>query len=255
MKFDHIIMNPPYCRNLHLKILNEAVMHSDDVVCIHPARWLEDALWKEKPSSDRKKFSHLVGHINSVTLLNSKSFGDEVGLHGDVAIINYTVNSTNKINEYSIKFTDFTQSIFLKIKNKCGYIKNYLDNTKPYKLNIPGVHGHIDCNDFYELTSKDYNTALNVKEGPYVVSFNSENERKNFHSSTLLNLYKFWNEFTKIGVHPNLNAPWLGDYTRKWTDEDCCKLFDLDDEQTNFICNILKTHSMKEFITYESYKQ
>ena len=50
-------MNPPYCRNLHLKILNEAVKHSDDVVCIHPARWLEDALWKEK--------SHLLIERNS----------------------------------------------------------------------------------------------------------------------------------------------------------------------------------------------
>ena len=254
MKFDHIIMNPPYCRNLHLKILNETVVHSDDVVCIHPARWLEDALWKEKPSSDRNKFSHLVDHINSVILLNSKSFGDEVGLHGDVAIIKYARNTTNKVNKYSIKFTDFTQSIFLKIKNKCVYIKNNLDSTKPYKLNIPGVHGHIDCNDFYELTSKDYNTALNVKGGLHVVSFDSEIERKNFHSSTLLNLYKFWNEFTKIGVHPNLNAPWLGDYTHQWTDEDCCKLFNLDDEQMYFICNTLKMHSMKEFINYESYK-
>lgn len=209
---------------------------------------------KKKPSSDRKKFSHIVDHINSVILLNSKSFGDEVGLHGDVAIIKYTANSTNKINEYSIKFTDFTQSIFLKIKNKCAYIKNNLDNTKPYKLNIPGVHGHIDCNDFYELTSKDYKTALNVKECHCVVSFDSENERKNFHSSTLLNLYKFWNEFTKIGINTNLNVPWLGDYTHKWTDEDCCKLFNLDDEQTYFICNTLKTHSIKEFINYESCK-
>ena len=195
---------------------------------------------RKKPSSDRKKFSHLVDHINSVILLNSKSFGDEVDLHGDVAIIKYTRNTTNKVNEYSIKFTEFTQSIFLKIKNKCVYIKNNLDSTKPYKLNIPGVHGHIDCNDFYELTSKDYTTALNVKEGPYVVSFNSENERKNFHSSTLRNLYKFWNEFTKIGVHPNLNVPWLCDYAHQWTDEDCCKLFNLDDEQTYFICNTLK---------------
>lgn len=65
-------MNQPYCRNLHLKILNEAVVHSDDVVCIHQARWLEDALWKEKASSDRNKFSHLVDHINSIILLNSK---------------------------------------------------------------------------------------------------------------------------------------------------------------------------------------
>ena len=136
---------------------------------------------ERKPSSDRTKFSHLVNRIDSVILLNNKHFGDEVGLHGDVAIIKYTRNhNSNKINEYSIKFTYFTQSIFIKIKNKCVYIKNNPDNSKPYKFNIPGVHGNIDCNDFYELTSKDYNVALNVKEGPCVVSFDSENERKNF---------------------------------------------------------------------------
>ena len=29
-------MNPPYCRNLHLKILNEAIHHSDDIVNLSP---------------------------------------------------------------------------------------------------------------------------------------------------------------------------------------------------------------------------
>ena len=36
MKFDHIWINPPYCRNLHLKILNEAIRHSDDIVNLSP---------------------------------------------------------------------------------------------------------------------------------------------------------------------------------------------------------------------------
>ena len=31
MNFDHIIMNPPYNGSLHLKILSEAMKHSDDV--------------------------------------------------------------------------------------------------------------------------------------------------------------------------------------------------------------------------------
>ena len=39
MKFDHVIMNPPYHRNLHLKILNEAINHSDDIVNLSPIRW------------------------------------------------------------------------------------------------------------------------------------------------------------------------------------------------------------------------
>ena len=56
MKFDHIIMNPPYCRNLHLKILNEAINHSDDIVNLSPIRWLQDPLAEYKKNSDWKKF-------------------------------------------------------------------------------------------------------------------------------------------------------------------------------------------------------
>ena len=36
MRFDKIIMNPPYNGNLHLKILQEAIKHSDDVVNLSP---------------------------------------------------------------------------------------------------------------------------------------------------------------------------------------------------------------------------
>src|SRR5574344_1209165 len=42
MNFDHIIMNPPYDKNLHLKILSEAMKHSDDVVCLHPNRFMKE---------------------------------------------------------------------------------------------------------------------------------------------------------------------------------------------------------------------
>lgn len=36
MKFCKIIMNPPYDKNLHLKILREAMKHSDDIVNLSP---------------------------------------------------------------------------------------------------------------------------------------------------------------------------------------------------------------------------
>lgn len=254
MKFDHIIMNPPYCRNLHLKILSESVKHSDDVVCIHPARWLEDALWYSKSNSERKRFSHLVSRIGYVSLLDGHCFGNDISPHSDIAIIKYVSNSDYEINKYSIKFTDFTERLFLTIKSQCEYIKDHLDSSKAFKLNLPRIHGHIDNDDFYEITSKNYKVALCVKPNKYILSFDTEDERKNFHSSTLLNVYKFWNEFTKIGIDANVNAPWLGDYTHQWTDEDCCKRFNLDNEQTNFICNTLNTHSIKEFINYVRYK-
>ena len=116
MKFDHIIMNPPFCRNLHLKVLSESVKHSDDVICIHPVRWLEDVLWHDKSNSERKKFNHLVNHICDVSLLDGHCFGNNIEPHGDIAIIKYVPDSDYAISKYSIKFTDFTERLFLKIK-------------------------------------------------------------------------------------------------------------------------------------------
>ena len=69
MKFDHIIMNPPYCRNLHLKILNEAVNHSDDIVNLSPIRWLQDPLAEHKKNSDWKKFDNVRNHIESIEVI------------------------------------------------------------------------------------------------------------------------------------------------------------------------------------------
>lgn len=70
MKFDCIIMNPPYQRNLHLKILAEAIKHlSDDGTCVNlsPVRWLQDPLAKYKKNCDFKRFEESVAkHIDDL---------------------------------------------------------------------------------------------------------------------------------------------------------------------------------------------
>ena len=71
MKFDHIIMNPPYCKNLHLKILNEAIHHSDDIVNLSPIRWLQDPLAEYKRNSDFKKFKEIRERIESIDVIDA----------------------------------------------------------------------------------------------------------------------------------------------------------------------------------------
>lgn len=71
MKFDCIIMNPPYSRNLHLKILAEAIKHLKDEnsVCVNlsPVRWLQDPLAKYKKNCDLKRFEESVAkHIEDL---------------------------------------------------------------------------------------------------------------------------------------------------------------------------------------------
>ena len=75
MKFDCIIMNPPYSRNLHLKILAEAIKHLKDEksVCVNlsPVRWLQDPLAKHKKNCDLKRFEESVAkHIESIDFID-----------------------------------------------------------------------------------------------------------------------------------------------------------------------------------------
>ena len=72
MNFDHIIMNPPYDKNLHLKILQEAMRHSDDVVNLSPIRWLQDPLVEYKKSSDWFRFEDIRKKIETLDVITSK---------------------------------------------------------------------------------------------------------------------------------------------------------------------------------------
>ena len=76
MKFDHIIMNPPYCRNLHLKILNEAINHSDDIVNLSPIRWLQDPLAEYKINSSFKKFNEIRERIETIQIITASEARD-----------------------------------------------------------------------------------------------------------------------------------------------------------------------------------
>ena len=51
MTYDFILMNPPYDKNLHLKIVEQSIpMLTDDGILVNlsPVRWLQDPLAKYK---------------------------------------------------------------------------------------------------------------------------------------------------------------------------------------------------------------
>lgn len=93
MKFDAIVMNPPYSRNLHLKILAEAIKHLKDEksVCVNlsPVRWLQDPLAKYKKNCDLKRFEESVAkHIESLDILTSNMAQElfKIGMQTDIGI-------------------------------------------------------------------------------------------------------------------------------------------------------------------------
>lgn len=75
LKFDGIIMNPPYDGNLYLKILENTIelLKDDNSICVNlsPSRALQDPLAKYKQGSDYKKFEETVfKHMRSINTID-----------------------------------------------------------------------------------------------------------------------------------------------------------------------------------------
>ena len=69
MKFDCIIINPPYRKNLHLKILSEAIKHlKDDGTCVNlsPDNWLMKHNVNNPIGEYRKMFNGILTNIDVI---------------------------------------------------------------------------------------------------------------------------------------------------------------------------------------------
>lgn len=77
MTYDFILMNPPYDKNLHLKIVEQSInLLTDDGILVNlsPIRWLQDPLAKYKKSSDYCKFEESVAkHIKGLVVVSGES--------------------------------------------------------------------------------------------------------------------------------------------------------------------------------------
>ena len=134
MKFDCIIINPPYQRNLHLKILAEAIKHLKDEksICVNlsPVRWLQDPLAKYKKTSDLKRFEESVAkHIESLDIIDKGLSGNvfNIGINSDLGI--YKCNSKGGWN-YELICWNYNNTNFsffeklISISKTVGSLKN-----------------------------------------------------------------------------------------------------------------------------------
>ena len=132
MKFDCIIMNPPYQRNLHLKILAKAIKHlKDDGTCVNlsPVRWLQDPLAKYKKNCDLKRFEESIAkHIESletITALQAQNIFSGTVMNIDLGV--YACSKANTQFDYKDYYAN-------PILNKCiEYIATHNPNIEADK--------------------------------------------------------------------------------------------------------------------------
>ena len=239
MKFDHIIMNPPYCRNLHLKILNAAINHSDDIVNLSPIRWLQDPLAEYKRNSDFKKFENVRKHIESIEIIPYNAANKLFNIQWtDLGIYHIMNIVTNKVFSNQ---SNFVRKVLSKCNNSImdiatceGYRGAYHDTFGV----INSHYGDMSClikNDYKLFRTARY---TNVNK---VIFFNSEDE--------CLNMFKYLTSKVMRAyakeVRTNQRVPWqfvpvLPTYKHEWTDDDLYKYFNLSDDEIAIIESEIK---------------
>ena len=264
MKFDRIIQNPPYQKNLHLKILAEAIKHlkDDDSVCVNlsPVGWLTDPVAKLKKNSKYNHFEDDVGkHIKSLDVFDAKSISEifSIALWTEIGIYVCEKTSTNTLYESIAKrekkhYWSLIEKIGIPIftntiPNVCSVFDAFSKNKSlPYWIKCSRVHGHPGCKDEFDCITPKIELVLNKKghEGKEVY-FNTKEEAINFFKTLNLRFFKFIRRLGCLASDFNKGLPFLGDainprtgmkgYTGEWTDEDLYSYFKLTDDEIKII--------------------
>ena len=263
MKFDHIIMNPPYCRNLHLKTLNEAINHSDDIVNLSPIRWLQDPLAEYKRNSDFKRFKEIRERIEDIEIISAREARDtfSIEIFSDLGV--YRLTNSGGLNTKDFWKTVRTPAQTMML-NKLIQLKDSIaDHTEKNKrdgIRVPltDIGGNRGYRNVYkelayvidgQKNGVDWTKCKNMggyekPEGcplPLSIKFNTITEAQNFYDSFFTKVYTWLCNITKAQQHLNPELlPWLGDYTHPWTDEDLYKYFNLTDDEIRIIEDEIK---------------
>ena len=246
MHFDVAIQNPPYDRNLHLKVLEQVLKVADTVINISPVRWLQDPFAPYSTKSDYCKFEESVSKkIETLDVISAK---DASKLFDASFVMNLGIYVCSDKGGYAYQHND---SLVTKIVEKtmenswAPYSqKKFYDEgciqKKPYCLNLCGFGGSgkaeldiITCKSYQEQINTQLTNKKSVYTGGVGVSsthfeFDTEAERRNFYNCYNHEFMKWTYRIWKSDVNVKAwKVPYFDDYTHKWKLRDFFNWFDL----------------------------
>lgn len=238
-KLDAIIMNPPYDKNLHLKFVDKAfglLSDKGNLVYIGPDNWLINKYnfaQKSKIRNEaREKYSKYIDDIETFT---PEEFNNLFGTSNWFGVSIFKMNNYAKGIDPSIYDSD--NELLIKIINKIqksftSLRSNFTRRTSS-NLFVPvrrTNHGYLNWVESDSSKNK-------AKDG---ILFNNKNEKINFIKSFDTWLYQYLNCTDWPGAENSADVPFLGDYTKQWTNEKLYKIFDIDLEEQKYIENLIK---------------
>jgi len=275
-KFDVVVGNPPYQRNLHLKFLelsNDLIKDSGLIIWIHPARWIQDPLGIKKKNSDFNNYKDLPFIDFKIITANEGRKLFNIGITTDLVIsslqkgeksildlkkvyqlrnIPYDLNIVFETDLPSLSDViekDKRDGIRVQIRPiipKIGggaKFRYYLVNKRDDII----IDGLKNGKEWSQTTSKNQFTKPIGSPIPLSIKFNSITEAQNFIDSTFTDFYSFLMFLSKTDVHVQVKyLPFMMDYTKPWTDRRFREYFNISDENMDFIHEIMKKENVKK---------
>jgi len=289
-KFDVVVGNPPFQRNLHLKIIQSILPHIKETGCfIHPSRWFVDPTSTYKRTPDKSKFKDLTDRIEEVKLIDNKTSNDLFGItvNGELMISKVRPEPIEKeikvYNEIAQKCIDHIISYSRKHNLGQHIDKNKVDGwrvqVKELTGIVPNVHSMTNhsrkngCNLFtlnkvnvfhngfssgVEWMKTRRQTTGKKSSGspfPHSIKFKNRKESENFEKSCNTNFYNNMIYLLKTDMHTQFDfLPWMVDYSHPWTDKDYCDFFGklgMSKECQKWMCRDVYDYRFKDFVQYE----
>ena len=238
-KFDIVLMNPPYDRDMHLKFIDKCINICEKLVNISPGGFINNiGMYNTKT----KLTQNIIKHLKDVEFIDveksNKYFGlGKNGIKSELHIGLYE----HDYNGGKPHINKEINEIYKKIRYTCKTnLRNHFINKEKFgKYGIRIYRMHYDRNTpYYDIIICTQGKAV---EG---IDFKTENEKNNFIKSIHTWVYEFM--FKLEDTNP-AHLPYLDDYTHEWTDEKLYELFNITEKEKNIISKFI---SHKEAVLY-----
>lgn len=279
MKFDVVFSNPPYNANIDIKILNEVIDFSDELIIVHPSMWLVENKNTLPEFVKFKKKS--LGKIKSAEIFNGNgTFG--IKLEKPTGIIHfadskqieiknhftdetYFANDHTEVSIHGSRWIDLCLPFVSVIKDYCSTNGSIWDNivksvddinsTKFYcqtkmkmsawcvsQSNSYKTRMFTFIDDECRVINKSTQRDTNRIPNNPTFEFNTDLEKENFIKYCKTDFARFCLSLYKI----NENLVWGEmslipwlDFTQEWDDEKLFEKFQVSEELQNFIREFL----------------
>ena len=241
-KFDIVLMNPPYLKNLHIKFMKKTfdlISDNGALIYIGPDNWLINKYsYSQKSKIKNNTKNKYCKYIDDIENFSNEEFNKIFNTSNFFGVSIFKMKHNAKGIDPSIYENNdpLLKKIISKIKNDFTSLRSHFTRQpeKKYFVQVRRTnHGYLNW------VEKD-KTKNKAKDG---ILFNSKNEMNNFINSFDTWLYKFLNCTDWCGSENSADVPYLKDYTQSWTNEKLYNLFNITKEEQDFIENEIKEKS------------